>query len=130
MKTYNNKQEIFDKVAKHMLTQNRKSVIGNTCAYFADDGTKCAVGCLIPPTIYDPLMEKTGAIANVMSEAMANKFSFKKKTNEWLVENFSEHMPLLASLQLAHDQMEVINWKVNLKGIASAYNIEWKYEEF
>ncbi len=43
------KQEIFDKVATHLLTQNEKALnsVGG-CVYRTDKGLKCAVGCLIP----------------------------------------------------------------------------------
>ena len=45
-------QEVFDRVARHLLTQRRKSMIersaGPVCAFRGVDGTKCAIGCLIP----------------------------------------------------------------------------------
>lgn len=43
-----NKQEIFDKVALHLLTQGRQATDGTFCQYLTSDGLKCAVGCLIP----------------------------------------------------------------------------------
>ena len=55
-------QEIFDKVYRHLLTQNAKSMRfglrnGKQCAYRGDDGLKCAIGCLIPDDKYDPIIE-------------------------------------------------------------------------
>lgn len=41
------KQEIFDKVARHLLTQNKRASRNNECAYLSDDGLKCAAGCLL-----------------------------------------------------------------------------------
>jgi hypothetical protein len=43
-------------VTKHLLTQNRQALridgSAQRCAYRGTDGTKCAVGCLIPNTAY------------------------------------------------------------------------------
>jgi hypothetical protein len=39
-------------VTKHLLKQNKRSVLPDRCAYRGADGTKCAVGCLIPDTAY------------------------------------------------------------------------------
>lgn len=57
-----NKQEVFDKVATHLLTQMEKSSIdeyGGLCAYRGDRGTKCAIGCLIPDELYRLAFEGT-----------------------------------------------------------------------
>lgn len=50
-------QEIFNRVAKHLLTQNAQSVLDGSCAYRGYDGTKCAVGVLIPAKKYSTAME-------------------------------------------------------------------------
>ena len=55
-----NKLEVFNKVKKHLLTQNERSVIyinGDTCGYRGDNGISCAIGILIPDEIYNPCME-------------------------------------------------------------------------
>jgi hypothetical protein len=43
-------------VTKHLLTQNRQALridgSAQRCAYRGTDGTKCAIGCLIPDTAY------------------------------------------------------------------------------
>ena len=50
-------QQIFNKVAKHLLKQGRRARDGNGCAYRGENGTKCAVGCLIPDALYDDRLE-------------------------------------------------------------------------
>ena len=52
--------QIFTTVKAHLLTQRNQSVSSyGTCLYFdAATGRKCAVGCLIPPSLYDPIMEE------------------------------------------------------------------------
>ena len=51
-------QEIFDHVASHLFTQGERAMSGIGCAYRGQNGTKCAVGCLIPDENYHPRMEK------------------------------------------------------------------------
>lgn len=52
-------QETFDRVAKHLLKQNKKSVNGTQCMYRSSDGLQCALGCLIPDELYVPSLEGT-----------------------------------------------------------------------
>lgn len=55
-----NKQEVFDKVATHLLTQKRQAWDEQTngCVYRASNGDKCAIGCLIPDQFYSPEFEQ------------------------------------------------------------------------
>ena len=57
-----NQQEIFDKVASHLITQGVQATYrplinqGDSypsCAYRGDNGTMCAAGCLIPDEEYE-----------------------------------------------------------------------------
>ncbi len=58
-----NRQEIFDRVATHLLTQGGKSWLvryssgGGECAYRGEKGLKCAAGILIPDELYTADME-------------------------------------------------------------------------
>ena len=58
-----NQQEIFDKVATHLIAQGKQSLGSREdthakgCAYRGDDGTMCAAGCLIPGDEYKPDFE-------------------------------------------------------------------------
>jgi hypothetical protein len=48
------KQQLFDKVATHLLTQNRKATDGKeACLYRGPGGTMCAVGCLMTNAQYE-----------------------------------------------------------------------------
>ena len=54
------KQQIFTRVAKHLLRQGKKALdASGNCAYRGEDGTKCAIGCLIPDGLYRPWFEGT-----------------------------------------------------------------------
>jgi len=56
-------QETFDKVARHLLTQQAKAEQpdGN-CAYRGEHGRKCAVGCLISDEEYEQFAVSGGTI--------------------------------------------------------------------
>jgi hypothetical protein len=58
-----NQQEIFDKVATHLITQGVQATYTfknvPSCAYRGDNGTMCAAGCLIPDEEYIPEFEDT-----------------------------------------------------------------------
>jgi hypothetical protein len=56
--TQEEKQRIFNIVAKHLLTQKKLSIgLDNGCAYRGKDGRKCAAGCLIDDEHYLPEFE-------------------------------------------------------------------------
>lgn len=52
-------QTVVDKILTHLWDQGRVSydLSLNGCAYRGEDGTKCAIGILIPDDIYSPNME-------------------------------------------------------------------------
>jgi hypothetical protein len=58
-----NNQEIFDTVATRLTAQRVQSrgrstnPSGTVCKYRGHDNTKCAIGCLIPDELYDPILE-------------------------------------------------------------------------
>lgn len=53
-------QEVFDKVATHLLKQGVCSADDDNdreCLYRGPNGTMCAAGALIPDDKYDPILE-------------------------------------------------------------------------
>ncbi|MGQ7794436.1 hypothetical protein ACUN0C_18680 [Faunimonas sp. B44] len=53
-----NRQEAFDFVVRHLFKKGRPAMNQEgDCLYRAPDGTKCAVGCLIPDHLYDRSLE-------------------------------------------------------------------------
>ena len=111
-----NAQEVFDKVATHLLTQNAKSMTtgaGRACAYRGDNGTMCAAGCLIPDDKYKPEYEYNTIC------------SLKNKFPETL-EFWGEHFELAHKLQTVHDAYLVENWKEQLNAVAQLYDLSPK----
>lgn len=50
--------EILSFIGIKMLKQSCMSVKNNSCRYRGDNGTKCAIGFLIPDEIYTPQLEE------------------------------------------------------------------------
>ncbi len=105
--TYRNdfKQEIFDKVSKHLLKQNKRAVSkeDGSCKYRTSNGLKCAAGCLIPDYDYSPKMEKT----------LVNNLKFFQESGY-----SPEEIQMIAVLQQIHDLSEPKHWKRQLKTMA------------
>lgn len=102
------KKEMFDKVSKHLLTQNTRCMENLLCRYRNSEGMKCAIGALIPDELYSPSME--GYIARQLNQ----------QHNLW-----PEELNLLASdLQNIHDCYEVSSWNEKLLRLKKLEKIE------
>lgn len=97
-------QEVFDKVVNHLYTQGRPAKEdGKSCRYRGPNGTKCAVGCLIPDDEYRPIMEyKIVCSINRMIDQHLIEAPVTKKL-------IGEHENMLSDLQLVHDQFVKLN---------------------
>jgi hypothetical protein len=101
-------QEIFDSVVNHLLTQNAQSQNSRgSCRYRGPNGTKCAVGHLIPDEVYHPDME--GRLVGAFDFGIS-----------------PEHYNLLRGLQGVHDFHPVEEWEQQLKRVALAFELEYK----
>lgn len=106
-------QEIFNKVARHLLTQNKKSVLfsGGSCAYRGKDGLKCAIGCLISDDDYCFAME--GNSVTTLS------YDFPGLG----LREITEQSNLLLSFQNIHDNFPPNEWWKRLLTLATFYNL-------
>lgn len=113
-------QEVFDQVAKHMLTQNKRSkdirgeLSYDGCLYRSPDGLKCAAGCLIADDEYDPKFEKKDWVA--------------------LTASFPDVIPLthgelISDLQEIHDTVDVYYWKDYLIELTNKFDLNWNFDE-
>lgn len=92
-------QEIFNKVATHLFTQGTRAMAdpdchSGQCMYRGPNGSKCAVGVLIPDELYRKNME-TRTINGLLDDE-------EVVLPAWMTEN----RQLLWSLQCVHDQYE------------------------
>lgn len=110
-------QEIFDRVAKHLLTQNAKSINTDNgrpeCRYRSNDGLKCAVGCLIPDEFYTSSMEGVG-IRNLKVSGPLRRAG---------VVDTQEDLNFLFSLQRIHDDSPPEEWSYRLAILARQHDL-------
>jgi hypothetical protein len=143
-----NKQRIFNKVANHLLTQLDKCMdSGSNCQYRAR-GKSCAVGCLIPDSLYTPAIENNGmgVIVNVEDDnnglprgsgGNAPKWSAymtepnaesERLLRDILTEAVGaktvEHFVFLRTLQRVHDTYPVDKWRRQLRVVADFYKLK------
>lgn len=117
-------QEIFNKVKSHLLTQkvraqteDKLSVYGGYfCAYRGDNGTKCAVGCLIADEHYRPECEwasvYTGRVQRALIASGVPIGADPRTIN------------LLSRLQAVHDLKSPEEWDTALTEVAQQYGLE------
>lgn len=115
-------QAIFNKVAKHLLKQNAKSLsrgknedeYGNPgCAYRGNKGMQCAFGCLITDKEYKPWMENVVSAGVLADSRCPDTLKRKVKGSEDLVRN----------LQNVHDTYGVEEWPLQLKRLATQFKL-------
>ena len=112
-----NRQAIFDKVAKHLLKQNKESSLKGelVCAYRGKGDTKCAIGCLIPEKLYTPNMERRAVRALCEQyPAFAKHIGATKRDYVFL-----------SNLQHIHDGSEPGNWHKELSIFAKKNRLEF-----
>lgn len=109
-------QELFDKVATHLLTQNERSGGGEflRCAYKGENGLSCAVGCLIDDQVYDPKIENMKADRSDVVKAVERSLNRVLNT---------ENMGLLLDLQGIHDRTLPEQWPTLLKCLAKNWEL-------
>lgn len=102
-------QEVFDQVARHLLTQNQRAA-DNTGArgvcLYRNGALKCAAGCLISDDEYS---------AEIESESWSGLI----KTNQVP----DAHSVLINRLQATHDWAPINCWRDELLDIATAFNL-------
>lgn len=102
-------QEVFDRVATHLLKQGGCATDGESCMYRSGNGKTCAVGCLIPDNLYDYAIEgsvvagpDTGDHLLLILKALG----------------LHPHLDLLKELQNLHDSGHVESWPIQLANLA------------
>ena len=115
---YRTAQEIFDVSTKALIEQGFPSYdpdYGGTCYYRGPNGTKCAIGHLIPDDKYDPDFEGQNATPEICRAARIE---------------FLANTTLAGGLQEAHDVWigalggtNIPCWANRLREIAKDYNL-------
>ncbi len=104
-------QEVFDQVAEHLLTQNKKSMDIEMdklkCKYRSSSGLQCAGGCLIGDDEYKPAFDLHGQWSALLYYKLVPR----------------EHGNLIQSLQTIHDTYEPEEWRRELIIFGSKYDL-------
>lgn len=110
------KQEIFDKVSNHLLTQKEQARGHGDCVYWdRDHGLKCAIGCLIPEDKYMEEIEGHGVseLKNFLEEACG------------INTHDTDVIALLVDLQHTHDAFDdVEQWKEELEKLKETHDLK------
>jgi|13_taG_2_1085334.scaffolds.fasta_scaffold13134_6 hypothetical protein len=113
------KQEIFNKVCTHLMTQNKRSFLKNRdwceeCAYRGDGELMCAVGCLIKDEHYSPSMETRHVTSSPVADALVKSG----------VPNDVDTIDMLVGMQEMHDRQEPEFWPMTLLEMARSEQLE------
>jgi hypothetical protein len=108
------KQEDFDKVARHLLRQGRRSVSEEGgCLYRSPDGCMCAVGCLIDDEHYTREIEHHLIYERRVIDALRGSG----------VDLLDGVTVMLRSLQVVHDGVDPLDWAIELRGVARRHRL-------
>ena len=110
-------REIFYKVEKHLLKQNKKSVdSGSGCMYRSNGGLSCAVGCLMTDDIYDSSFEGDSVRDSSIMDALTPIVGVNEDKRVL-------KLYLLRELQVVHDESQPTCWASNLAKIKHDFDI-------
>jgi hypothetical protein len=113
-------QEVFNFVAGHLLWQQHKSKRrGAGCAYYGENGSRCAVGCLIPEDLYPLVKEGEGVTELCQRINVPCWVTFNKPTRV---------IELLEELQQLHDHKRPDEWRRCLNAVAWQFGLEEYHE--
>ncbi len=135
-------QQIFDAAVGHLLRQNEKAqIVGHWakyCGYRGQNGTKCAVGALIPDELYDARFEEQGICDVIWGHSDYEAYPIYGETPAYNKHAHLGHVlgqvgigvedqQLLSDLQEVHDELEVDEWPKGLRDVAEAYGLKWTF---
>lgn len=119
------RQETFDTVARHLLTQGCRSEDGDgNCRYRGLDGLKCAAGCLIPDEKYYVALEGKalvvdGRLGTLDVHTLEQQYALREALE-------GHDVDLVTELQLLHDLNDVSEWADALRETARRYALSSK----
>lgn len=109
---YLTNQQIFNRVAKHLLEQNEKSMDEWGCAYRSPDGLMCAAGCLIPPWVLVPEGMAFSGLPTAIHDECGVGF---------------QSLALVQTLQGVHDGKAPAEWPESLRYVAEDFGLKCNF---
>ena len=131
------RQEIFTKVVTHLRKQGDKAMgrdpldpeMPAGCMYRGENGTMCAVGCLIRDEVYTSDIEGYG-VCNIgggyLGEDHEAGRAYQTLANALYESGVDvyEDRSLLEALQKLHDREQTSDWELGFKAIAEVFELE------
>jgi hypothetical protein len=119
----NTTQDLFDHIVRHLFKQHAKSLYtdvngSSRCKYRGEEGRKCAVGCVIDDSIYDPSMEHKDIYALMVE--------IRKSIGREL---FSSDFGVLTNLQGVHDGAMVHEWPRQCMKVAETHGLSFNFTD-
>jgi hypothetical protein len=114
-----NYQKTYNTVRDHLLSQRKKSMLGNSdyvCAYRGKDGLKCAVGILIKDKFFDPKCNADDLSLPGVKAMICKSLKLKDLT--------AEDLDFLSDLQLIHDCCNIDEWEEQLHDFADCNSLK------
>lgn len=107
-------KDMFNYVKEHLLKQGEHSIIENNtgCAYRGANGLQCAVGCLIPDSLYELDMEGESSSSLLNNYPQVDGYLCDKYGIQ--PDGYDKMRTLLRSLQTIHDNRDVSIWSEQL----------------
>ena len=124
-------REMFDTVVHHLLNQNEKAVQPSTndCVYKAENGNKCAVGCLIKDDYYDARFEGV-RVASLQDQCLSPQEALLKDAlHNSGVPVTSRSIAILDMLQSVHDNYFPKDWENQFKMVEDRVKLYEKEEK-
>jgi hypothetical protein len=122
--TLQERQEVFDKVATHLIKQDQKSQTAGLCLLRKNlNGKilKCALGCLISDEAYYFALEREYLLS------ISHRKVLEQSKVPGIVESVKKSCPemwsLLHELIQIHDQSSPSRWKDNLQRVAEMFKL-------
>jgi hypothetical protein len=107
-------QQVFDQVARHLLTQGRQARNAEACAYRGSEGTMCAAGCLMSDEEYAKL---TDTSVDGRATLGIEGLNWEALQRGGVVP--PGHTDLIQSLQAVHDDVDTDEWSEELHELAA-----------
>ncbi len=113
-------QETFDTVVAHLRKQNKRAIkidsgSVESCVYLAEDGSKCAAGCLIKPEDYNESFEGCAVVS----------LGGQPSNVGLLLQEYGYDLKLLRALQRAHDNRKPQDWETEFQLIAKDFKLTY-----
>lgn len=99
-----NLQQISERIRDHLTTQKAQAKKGSACAYRGENGTVCAVGCLIDDEHYSPAFEGQTAADDRVMNAVCESLALGRSVDLVLLGN------MLNDWQAYHDSGGYDHW--------------------